>query len=299
MADSSTRTDDLLNSVVGSAFVVALEESGLTPDDVSDPETCLRMAAVCVDFVFRYNANYDLVAPGVLALAKGKVDQARALIDHPNTSWWFQDVDLHRQAWLSILGNPEKFIYGTAPDTMAWRQPEKPSRGWELYAQKPRGNQNTSTLRGPHLTSKLMAYYERTGDHYCQFPLAWWSVDFLDEVRVFEIHGPSDWHDLCLRYPARGREDDRLVPDWGAVSEDWDGVHLSLGGLLTSEQHRYESAAGWTMLDSWHSEQTYWLRGMKTETKRLRDFEIGLGPPSVRGLRFPDFGEERGTLLRS
>ena len=76
------------------------------------------------------------------------------------------------------------------------------------------------------------------------------------DARVFEINGPSDWHGLCVRYQARGTEDDRLVPNWGAVSEEWDGVHLSLGGLLTTEQGRYESPAGWTMLESWHAEQT-------------------------------------------
>ena len=90
-----------------------------------------------------------------------------------------------------------------------------------------------------------------------------------------------------------------MVPNWGAVSEEWDDVHLSLGGLLTSEQNRYESPDGWTMLDFRHSEQTYWLRGMKTETKRRPDFDRWLGPPIVHELRFPDFGSEHGTLLLS
>lgn len=299
MADTDTRVGHLLNSVVGCALVVALEESGLTPDAAADPKTSLQMATACADFVDRYNSGYELVAPGVLTLAKGKVDQARALIEHPDTSWWFQDVDLCNQVWLSIHGTPDKFTYGTPPNTMAWHQPDTPSRGWELYAQKPRGNQITSTLYGPYLTSKLLAYVERTGDHRCQFPLAWWSIHFLEDVRVFEIHGPSDWHDLCVRYPARGTEDGRIVPNWGAVSEEWDGVHLSLGGLLTSEQNRYESPDGWTMLDFWQSEQTYWLRGMKTETKRRPDFDRSLGPPRIHDLRFPDFGRGYGTPLTS
>ena len=41
----------------------------------------------------------------------------------------------------------------------------------------------------------------------CNFPLAWWTMRFLEEVRVFEIHGPADWYDLCVRYPAKGTED--------------------------------------------------------------------------------------------
>ena len=98
-----------------------------------------------------------------------------------------------------------------------------------------------------------------------------------------------------MRYPARGSEGDRLVPNWGAVSEEWDGVHLSLGGLLTSEQNRYESSDGWTMLDFWHAEQTHWLRGIDTEVKRQPDFDRGLGSPPIRGLRFPEFGGDLGT----
>ena len=291
MDDTDTRVDHLLNSVVGCAFVVAFDEAGLTPDVLTDPNASLRMAAACVNFVFRYNSNHDLVASGILTLARGKVDQARNLIESPDTQWWFHDVDLDRQTWLSIHGTPDEFIYGTPPDTMAWQQPGNPPRPWERYAQKPYGNQITSTLYGPYLTSKLVAYDDRVGDYDCKFPLAWWSVRFLESVRVYEIHGPSDWHDLCVSYPARGREDDRLVPNWGAASEEWDGVHLSLGGLLTAEQNRYESPAGWTMLDAWHAEQTYWLRGMSTETKRRPDFDRKLVPPAVHGLRFPDFGE--------
>ena len=168
MVGTDTRVDDLLNSIVGCAFVVALDETGLTPEDVADPKTGLRMAATCVDFVFKHRSDYDLVAPGVQTLAREKVAQARALIEHPDTAWWFDGVDLRAQAWLSIHGTLDKFIYGTPPDTMAWRRPENPSRPWERYAQKPLGNQITSTLYGPYLTSKLVAALDkRAGDYYC------------------------------------------------------------------------------------------------------------------------------------
>ena len=219
------------------------------------------------------------------------------MIEHLDTACWFDDIDLNAQGWLSVHGTLDKFIYGTPPNTEGWCRPENPSKGWERYAQKPHSNQITSTLYGPCLTSEILAYDERVGDYLCAFPLAWWFMRFLEDVRVFEIHGPADWHDLCVRYPARGTQDDRLVPNWGTAAEEWDGVHLSFGGLLTTEQARYESESGWTMLESWHAEQTYWLRALKTETKRQPDFDRGLGPPHIQGLRFPDFGGERGTLL--
>ena len=290
MANTDTRVEDLLNSLVGCAFLVMLDETGLSPEDLRDPGVRLRLAADSADTVFRYDADYDLLVSELPILARKKIAQARAVIEHPGTGGWFDDIDLHAQAWISIHGTLDKFIYGTPPDTMAWHQPENPSSPWERYAQKPLGNQVTSTQHGPHLTSKLMAYDERVGDYQCQFPLAWWSIRFLEEVRMFEIHGPSDWHNLCVRYPVEDREG-RLVPNWGAVAEEWDGVHLSFGGLLTAEQNRYESPAGWTMLDFWQAERTYWLRALKTETERQPDFERGMGAPKIQGFRFPDIGK--------
>ena len=298
MTDSKTQVEHLLNSVLGCAFLVALDENGLTPDDAADPNTSLRLAAACADSVDKYGPDYESVAPGVLALASEKAALARALIEHPGTAWWFEPVDLNRQTWLSIHGTPDKFIYGTPPNTDEWRSPKNPSARWECYAQKPLSNQHTSTLYGPRLTSQLIAYDARVGDYYCMFPLAWWAMRFPQDARVFEVNSPSDWHELCVRYQARGTEDDRLVPNWGAVSEEWDGVHLSLGGLLTTEQGRYESPAGWTMLESWHAEQTYWLRSLEIDTERLPDFNPD---PSddPRGFAFPDFpgaGTSAGLL---
>ena len=167
-----------------------------------------------------WRADHDLIAAELPALAREKADQAREIIGHPGTAWWFNDIDLDAQAWLSIEGTLTNFIYGTPPNTLGWERPANPSQRWERKAQKPFGNQTTSTLYGPHLTSELVGRHDRVGDYMCEFPLAWWTMRFLEEVKVFEIHGPADWHDLCVRYPAKGTEDDRLVPNWGAVAEE-------------------------------------------------------------------------------
>ena len=261
MTNTDSRVEDLLNSLVGCQFLVALVESGLSPEELADPKVSLWLAAVSADEVNIYNSDHDLIAAELPALAREKAEQARAVIEHPGTAWWFDDIDLDAQAWVSIHGH-QKLIYGIPPNTTEWERPRNPSSGWERYTQQPYSEspQVTSTLYGPYLTSELAAYYGRVGDYYCNFPLAWWKMRFLEEVRVFEIHGPADWYDLCVRYPVKGTEDSRLVPNWGAVAEEWDGVHLSFGGLLTTEQNRHESISGWkggwAMLDSWHAEQT-------------------------------------------
>ncbi len=299
MSDTDRKVRDLLNSPVGCAFLISVEMNGLTPEDVSDPETSINRAAFTIEQVRRHTYYHEAAVSGVLEMGKSMQSQARALIEHPGVAWWFEPVGLNRQAWLSIYGTLDKFIYGTPPNTDRWSCPQNPSSRWERYAQKPLSNQHTSTLYGPCLTSQLIAYDQRVGDHYCDFPLAWWAMRFPQDVRVFEIHGPSDWHDLCVQYPARGTEDDRLVPNWGAISEEWDGVHLSFGGMLTTEQGRYESSVGWTMLESWQAEQTYWLRNLEVDSKRLSDYDrtVAEGP---EGYDFPDFLDEDGSagLLR-
>ena len=303
MTNTDARVEALLNSLVGCEFLVTAVESGLSPEDLADPKISLWLAAASVESVNIHYSDHKLLASELPPRARENANQAREIIEHPGTAWWFDDIDLDAQTWVSIDwtdDHPHKFIYGTQPNTMAWTRPRNPSSEWERYAQQPSSNQNqtTSTLYDD-LTSELVAYANRTGDYHCDFPLARWSIRFLEEVRVFEIHGPADWYDLCVRYPAKDTEDARLVPNWGAVAEEWDGVHLSIGGLLTTEQHRHESAAGWTMLNFWHAEQTYWLRPLKTESERQSDFGKDMGFPEIEGYRPHDIGWDTGTLLTS
>ncbi len=73
------------------------------------------------------------------------------------------------------------------------------------------------------------------------------------------------------------------MPDWGAASVDWHGVHLSLGGLLSCEQGRCESAEGWSMHESWHAERTFWLRALDTVCERMPDYHGGQEWPAPSG----------------
>ena len=95
----------------------------------------------------------------------------------------------------------------------------------------------------------------------CAFLL---SMDYSG-ISPYEITSPLDAHELCARYPTRGNgrgrylrlfpvkriepnsdTDERsfLTVDWEAAAKDWDGVHLTFGGLLTSDSVRVASSAG-------------------------------------------------------
>lgn len=143
---------------------------------------------------------------------------------------------------------------------------------WERYAQKAQSGIFTSTLI-EGTASIIAAMDEQAGDYTCDFPLAVWYLQANPASRIYEVDGPQAWHNLCSRYPAKAVDDDRLVPDWPSVAADWDGVHLTFGGLLTSEQVRVESAAGWSEHWAWHVEQTLWLRWMFDTYQRLPDHD--------------------------
>ncbi len=173
-SDARSRAEQLLNSVVGCAFLTLLDESGLEPSDVADPAVALQAAAWSCDYVDKWDRDYETISRMVTKIAKDKPDLARKLLEHPATAWWFRDVNLEAQAWLSIHGTPDKFIYGIPPIVSEWRRPQNPSGRWERYAQKPLGKGCTSTLYAPFLTSELVAREELVGDYLCDFPLAWW-----------------------------------------------------------------------------------------------------------------------------
>ena len=100
------------------------------------------------------------------------------------------------------------------------------------------------------------------------------------------MHGPNDWSRLCRAYQAEergGLHGGSLVPDFSLVAEDWDGVHLSFGGLLTSTHVPIHGPGGRTMLDSWEAEQTVWLRAMFDGETRLPDLVRPVDVPLATG----------------
>ena len=82
------------------------------------------------------------------------------------------------------------------------------------------------------------------------------------------------------------------MPNWAAVAGEWDGVHMTLGGLLTAEQVRVDGPKGWTQHRFWDAELTVWLRWVFTEVVRLPDLEEAPGSPVELGwpaaFRFED-----------
>ncbi len=62
-------------------------------------------------------------------------------------------------------------------------------------------------------------------------------------------------------YRTTGRVERWFIPDWEAVAADWDAVHLTVAGYLTSATRALPIAddGKWTVLAGWNPDQTWWL----------------------------------------
>ncbi|WP_068185515.1 hypothetical protein [Mycobacterium sp. UM_CSW] len=87
-----------------------------------------------------------------------------------------------------------------------------------------------------------------------------WEVHFdLARVRVARIDSARDWADLidANSVMAGGCE----YPDWPAIAESWDAVHLSAAGLLLAHPKISTSRFGsYVGVGEWSTVSTAWLR---------------------------------------
>ena len=92
------------------------------------------------------------------------------------------------------------------------------------------------------------------------------------DVRVYEIDGPIAWTELVGRYPLTvtnsrrhdwwkitRRAGDWLLPDYHAVAVDYDAVHLSVYGYLSSAGRALDVGGATSVLAGWDPDATWWL----------------------------------------
>jgi hypothetical protein len=102
-----------------------------------------------------------------------------------------------------------------------------------------------------------------------------WPLTPRAGARVYEVDGPAAWASLVTRYPldvSRSRRHDWwratgwtgrwLIPDYQAVAVDYDAVHVSVLGYLTTAGVAVQAGADGearTLLAGWDPDATWWL----------------------------------------
>jgi hypothetical protein len=272
------QVEALLKAPLGCAFLLVIDESRLRPSAAAQPEMSLRAVAEAIAQTEIWRTDHHERILEILRRGRRLRDLARAVLEEPGAGWWFQPINLEQQLWAW----PQN--WGSGPDPSRIRSRDESPAWLERYEQKPHTVWTSTLIDG---TACLLETIDGgAGDWDVRdYPIACWKMTANAAARVYEIAGPEDWHALCLQYPVEvgGKAalhlektwpgEDRLTPDWQAFAKDWDGVHLSLGGLLTAAQVVNRTPEGWSVQWGWECELTVWLRWVFEATERLPEHE--------------------------
>jgi hypothetical protein len=92
------------------------------------------------------------------------------------------------------------------------------------------------------------------------FPRPWraWSFRARPEARVAEVRSAADWVALIASFPMN--HNGFVYPNWRAVAECWDGVHMSARGVVATQGLVFKHQDSVIPPTNWVVESTLWLR---------------------------------------
>lgn len=214
---------------------------------------------------------------------------AAALVRAPAAGWWSEPVDLATQRhvqwfdrrWFErprsagIAGLIHWHAATSAEEARAHR--DRPGNVLAHYS----GTWwSTPAPAGSISTTRPAAGLRATNLALTEDGLGWdrarvWPVQIRGRQRIYEITGPDDWAALVDAYPMRvtasrrhdwyrttARDGEWFIPDWAAVADDFDAVHLTVHGYLSTPGVAIDVAGGATVLAGWNPDETYWLTGV-------------------------------------
>jgi hypothetical protein len=242
----------LLRAPVALAVLHLVERSAMPLERALDAPVALQLAAAALRAVAAPAAQTRTV-PALRARTDELAPLAARVAAHPGARWWRAPLRRDRQRW-----------FGSQAQLPAGRDAAGARLG--RLAEAPPGATTrvlTSTDAGGVTSLEVAVLSGLTTRRVLEICLR---VEADDRARVREVDTAEDWHALCLAYPhpavthgmAAGTAD--LAPDWRAIADDWDAVHLTLHGLLTATDVSIVSDAGVSRLHGARYEQTRWLR---------------------------------------
>jgi hypothetical protein len=252
--------------------------------------------------------DYDGGAAGdegtleLLAMAAGELRPvADALVSAPAARRWWDPVARADQRFLEWDGWPRltgQAVQWAVRDSMTAARAEN-ARGLEWAARRgepARGcwwsvpectMQSMTTGSFGDVSAIALARFEDLFVPLEDTGATVWSLGVAPQARVMEIAGPADWQALVAAFPQdvtgthAGEWADRggpagpwRLPDWEQVMEHYDGVHLTVGGYLSTAGRALpadaadgdpegaaarDPGAAATMLAGWNPDQTFWL----------------------------------------
>ncbi len=218
--------------------------------------------------------------PDEIDAALNECGELLAPIAHhlPVPDWWEAPFAADEQVLVVWEGSPPS-LSGAAAKLQVWyddmladERRARVERPTDLTANWSGRWWSAPTMSGLPVTSRAAP-----GLTWVEDDLGWTSAVLhpvlpRSDARVVQVHTPEDWVRLVTRYPlevsasrrqdwwrATGAREPLYLPDFQAVARDWDGVHVSTRGYLTTATRALPAACGCTVLAGWHPDQTWWL----------------------------------------
>lgn len=221
---------------------------------------------------------------------------AEALADSPATEWWSEPLDPHDQYFVSWLFDQKQsraeppMLTGAAKARTQWRldaqqeerdaaaeRPADPAAlyGGSWWSTPVFSGLITTTPRLPDGTPAQLGFVEDP-EGMRRARVA--QLQPATDARVLEINEPADLVDLVARYPlpmdaarrhdwyrVTGSRGPWVIPDWAALGEHYDAIHLTVLGYLATAGRALPVGDHFTMLSGWEPSETWWLNDVLTQ----------------------------------
>jgi hypothetical protein len=212
---------------------------------------------------------------------------AEAVGTAPAARWWSMPMDPATQHEV-VFDDPDGRILPDPPDDaraalLAWRaetlEDERRAADRPADPRAPYSGRWWSAPASSGLRSSTRSL-RSTGPvalHLVEDAFSWssarcWSLQLRPGATIFEIAGADDWAELVRRHPlavtksrrhdwwrATGGDLEWAIPDFEAVADDYDAVHLSVAGYLSTSGRAIRAGDAHTVLAGWNPDQTWWL----------------------------------------
>jgi hypothetical protein len=247
VAPPEERSEALLSTPLGRLLVQRLVgQVGLTGMQSLSEGAVMRAAIRCGLDLSPWSTLREELLINLGSAERSLHEAAAFLVSSRVARDWWSNLDRTRQVWIGDGGRPGRaqLQLDLAPFRSSVPKPRRAL--WTCTEVEDAGSPWMEWLR--------------SGDDRRPGPYHPWRMVPLATARVAEIHSASDWREFVLTCSAPQPHDGRRMPDWHLAAEQWDGVHLSMGGFLTGQAVVNSAQGATTELDGWSFESTVWLR---------------------------------------
>ena len=270
-------TSDQIRSLAKLVEKVVSERYDEIREQLSDSKLLIVRAGRVIDnFAFGSSENWHTFQPALLAAKELLRPVSQLLATNSDLDWWWGDAKVDDQLWVSQRDTwplshqklSQARAENTGRDFFSKLTDEEHTRWW-VQPGSDRIADTTRQLVGSALPVKLFCHDDWVVD---KENVQIWAVEVPVGTKIYEVHCPSDWVNLVTRFPREypnppmgewlrwtDRSGPWLLPDWKAIAKNYDGVHVSVGGYLSTSYQALPIGDHFTILSGWHPDSTSWL----------------------------------------